>query len=320
MTVQLGSQRSPERSDGQRPPDPRAGRITRRAQGSPFRRAERRIGALLVSPTLLVILLVTLLPVADTVYLSLHHASVQQAGQYSGLANYRFLFHDPAFRTALKNTAIFGAVAVALELVIGMAVAVVLNQVFGGRAILRAAVLLPWAFPLAIAAVLARLMLQDQTGIVSYLLTKIGVSHGPILSSHAALLVAAIVVDVWTSTPFIGYLLLAGMQSIPPSVMEAATVDGASPWQKFVHITLPLLRPAILVAVLFRTLQAWAVYDLFYVMGLNQIDSLSTYVYRDVRVSELQFAPGAAAAVVVFGTSIVIALAFIKGVGRREPA
>ncbi len=283
---------------------------------APARRGERRLGALLVAPTLVVILLVTLVPVAATVYLSYHHATVESSGLYVGLENYRYIAQDPAFRAALENTAIFTVAAVAVELVLGLAVAIVLHQAFKGRAVLRSIVLLPWAFPLSVAAVLARLMLQDQTGIVSTLLTEVGLVHGSILSSRGDLLTAAIVVDVWTSTPFVAYLLLAGLQSIPSSVLEAATVDGAGPFQRLWHVTLPLLRPAMLVAILFRTLQAWAVYDLVYVMGLNQIDSLSTYVYRDIRVSELEFAHGSSAAVFIFATSILIAVVFMRSLGR----
>lgn len=289
-----------------------------RPSRSPSQRGERRLGAFLTSPTLVVILLVTLVPVAVTAYLSVHQATLDSAGAYVGLDNYRYIAGDPAFRLALQNTALFTIVAVAIELVLGLAVAVVLNQAFRGRAVLRSIVLLPWAFPLSVAAVLGRLMLQDQTGIVSTLLTRVGLVHGSILSSPSDLLTATIVVDVWTSTPFVAFLLLAGLQSIPPSVLEAAAVDGAGPVRLLWHVILPLLRSAILVAILFRTLQAWAVYDLFYVMGLNQINSLSTYVYRDVRLSELQFAHGSAAAVFVFATSLLIAVAFMKGLGRND--
>lgn len=289
-----------------------------RAREAPSQRGERRLGAFLTSPTLLVILLVTLVPIGVTAYLSVHRASLDSAGTYVGLENYRYIAGDPAFRLALQNTAVFTIAAVAIELVLGLAVALVLNQAFKGRAVLRSIVLLPWAFPLSIAAVLGRLMLQDQTGIVSTMLTRVGLVHGSILSSPSDLLAAVIVVDVWTSTPFVAFLLLAGLQSIPTSVVEAAACDGAGPVRLLWHVILPLLRPAILVAVLFRTLQAWAAYDVFYVMGLNQINSISTYVYRDVRLSELQFAHGSAAAVFVFTTSLVIAVAFMTGLGRND--
>jgi multiple sugar transport system permease protein len=196
-------------------------------------------------------------------------------------------------------------------------VALVLNRAFRGRAVARAAVLVPWAFPVVISALMWRLMLQDQVGIVTYLAQTAGIVHGPILSDRWSLLVVAIGVDVWKTTPFVALLLLAGLQTIPREITEAARVDGATTFQRLIRITLPLLKPAILVALLFRTLEAWSVYDLFWVMTDRKLDSLSTYVFEGVRVSQLQFAPGTAAAVLVFVSSIVLALLFIKGFGAR---
>ena len=282
-----------------------------------LRAAERRTAWAMVSPTILVVLAVALLPIADTVWLSLHQASVTETGDFVGLDNFKFLFSDPVFTEALKHTAIFTVVSVAIELVLGLGIALVLNQHFRGRGAVRAIVLIPWAFPLSVAAVLGRLMLQDQIGVLSYIAHSLGLAHGPILSDPNSLLVSVILVDVWTSVPFMALLLLAGLQTIPGDVIEAARVDGASAVQRFLRITLPLLWPAILVALLFRTLQAWAVYDLFYVMAQRQLESLSTYVYQGVRISELNFAPGTAAAVFTFLTSLAIAALFIRGFGAR---
>jgi trehalose/maltose transport system permease protein len=271
----------------------------------------------MVAPTILVVLAVALLPILDTIWLSLHHSSVTETGKFVGLDNFKFLFEDPAFLEALRRTAIFTVASVAIELVLGLCIALVLNQQFRGRGAVRAIVLLPWAFPLSIAAVLSRLMLQDKVGILSYLAHTLGLAHGSILSDPTSLLIAVIMVDVWTSLPFMALLLLAGLQTIPGETIEAARVDGASAIQRFFHITLPQLRPAILVALLFRTLQAWAVYDLFYVLAQRQLESLSTYVYRGVRISDLNFAPGTAAAVFTFASSLLIAMVFIRGFGAR---
>ena len=282
-----------------------------------LRASEHRTAWAMVMPTILVILAVALLPILDTVWLSLHQASVTETGNFVGLGNFKFLFSDPVFLEALKNTGIFTVVSVSVELVIGLGIALVLNQHFRGRGAVRAIVLLPWAFPLSVAAVLARLMLQDQVGILSYIAHSLGLVDGPILSNPTALLVSVIMIDVWTSVPFMALLLLAGLQTIPGEVHEAARVDGASGVQRFFRITLPLLWPAILVALLFRTLQAWAVYDLFYVLAQQQLESLSTYVYQGVRISELNFAPGTAAAVFTFVTSLGIVFLFIRGFGAR---
>jgi trehalose/maltose transport system permease protein len=130
-------------------------------------------------------------------------------------------------------------------------------------------------------------------------------------------LIAAILVDVWKTTPFMALLLLAGLQTMPKDVTEAAKVDGAGALRRLFSITLPLLKPTILVALLFRTLEAWGVYDLFWVMTDRQLDSLSTYTYEGVRVSQLNFATGTAAAVFTFVAALAIALVFIKLLGTR---
>jgi ABC-type sugar transport system permease subunit len=280
-------------------------------------RAERRTAWAMVTPTILAVLAVALVPVLAAAYLSLHHATISQTGGFAGLANYSALFSDPAFTEALKYTAIFTVLTVAIEFAIAMPVALVLHRRFRGRGALRALVLIPWAFPLAIAAVLARLMLQDPFGLVQYWLGQIGLVHGPILSNTTGLLLAIVAVDVWTSTPFVALLLLAGLQTIPEELHEAARVDGATSVQLFFRITLPLLRPAILVAALFRTLQAWAAFDLFWVMAGRNIDSLSTYVYQGITQTSLNFAPATAAAVFTFASALAIALLFIKGFGAK---
>jgi trehalose/maltose transport system permease protein len=288
----------------------------RRRRFSP-RAGETRTAWTMVAPVITVVLVVALLPILDTVWLSLHQASVTSTGSFVGLDNFKFLFSDPVFIEALKNTAIFTVVSVSIELVVGLGIALVLNQHFRGRGAIRAIVLLPWAFPLSVAAVLGRLMLQDKVGILAYLAETLGLTHGPILSDRTALLASVILIDVWTSVPFMALLLLAGLQTIPGEVHEAARVDGASTLQRFFQITLPLLWPAIVVALLFRTLQAWAVYDLFYVLAERQLESLSTYVYQGVRISELNFAPGTAAAVFTFVTSLAIVIFFVRGLGAR---
>jgi multiple sugar transport system permease protein len=288
-----------------------------RERGSRLQRNERRTAIALVSPAVALILLVAFLPVLYTIYLSVHDATITRTGPFVGLQNFTDAAADPAFRVALRNTVTFTVVSVTLELLIGLGVALGIHRTFRGRGLVRTAVLVPWAFPVVISALMWRLMLQDQVGIISYVASSIGVIDGPILSDDTALMVAAVVVDVWKTTPFMALLLLAGLQTISRDVYEAAEVDGATRWQRFRHITLPLLKPAILVAVLFRTLEAWAVYDLFWVMSDRRLESLSTYVFEGVRVSQLGFATGTAAAVFVFVTSILIALGFIKGLGVR---
>lgn len=278
---------------------------------------ERRTAGWMISPAVLLIVAVAFFPVAYSWYLSLHDASVTQVGEWVGFDNYVDIFKDPHFIEALGNTALFTTISVTLELGLGLAIALGLNQAFRGRGLVRTSVLLPWAFPVVVSALMWRLMLQDQIGIVSYVAESLNLTDSPILSERTSLLIAAILVDVWKTTPFMALLLLAGLQTLPKDVIEAAKVDGAGALRRLFSITLPLLKPTILVALLFRTLEAWGVYDLFWVMTQRHLDSLSTYTYEGVRISQLNFATGTAAAVFTFVAALAIALVFIKLLGTR---
>lgn len=278
---------------------------------------ERRVAYYMVLPALVIILMVAFYPVAYSFYLSFFEATVNNVGPFVGLQNYVHMFASSEFLEGLTNTVVFTVVSVPLEFVIGLATALTMHQAFRGRDLVRAAVLVPWAFPTVISAVMWRLMLQDQVGIINYMVNTLGVIQGPILSNHRLLLVAAVLVDVWKTTPFMALLLLAGLQTIPKELYEAARIDGANAVQRFARITLPLLKPTILVAVLFRTLDSWRVYDLFWAMSNRELESLSTFVYKAVRVSQLNFPVGNAAAVFVFLSALLIALFFIKVLGMQ---
>ena len=282
-----------------------------------FGNPERRAAYYMVLPALLIILVVAFYPVGYSIYLSFFGATINNVGPFVGFQNYTRMFANPEFIEGLTNTAVFTVVSVTLEFVIGLAIALAINRTFRGRGLVRAAVLVPWAFPTVISAVMWRLMLLDQVGIINYVANALGVVSGPILSDKTLLVAAAILVDVWKTTPFMALLLLAGLQTIPEDYYEAARIDGASVIQRFTRITLPLLKPAILVAILFRTLDSWRVYDLFWAMSNRGLESLSTFVYKSVRVSQLNFAVGNAAAVFVFFTALLIAIFFIKVLGMQ---
>jgi trehalose/maltose transport system permease protein len=292
----------------------------RRRPTSRFSLDEARTGYLMVAPAVLLVAAVAFFPVLYSLWLSLRSSTIDDSGAWVGLANYRQLLDDPSFREAFVNTVIFTVVSVSLELVLAVSIALGLNQTFRGRGVARTAALLPWAFPVVVSTLMWRLMLQDQVGIVTYLAQRVGLVDGSVLSDQTSLLVAATLIDVWKETPFMALLVLAGLQTIPTEVMEAAQVDGASATQRLFKITLPLVRPAILVALLFRTLQAWGVYDLFYVLSDRSLESLSTYVYKGVRVSQLDFATGTAAATLTFLGAFAIALVFIRQLGVRTMA
>jgi trehalose/maltose transport system permease protein len=281
---------------------------------------ERRTAYYMVLPALIIVVAVAFYPVMYGIVLSLTDSTVTAFGSFVGLENYVEMFQNPDFLEGLSNTVIFTVVSVALEFVIGLGIALAINRAFRGRGLVRAAILVPWAFPTVISAVMWRLMFQDQVGIINYVANAIGLITEPILADRTLLLIGAILVDVWKTTPFMALLLLAGLQVIPGDVYEAARVDGANVMQRFFLITLPLLKGAILVAVLFRTLDAYRVYDLFWAMSNRELESLSTFVYEGVRISQLQFGQGNAAAVFIFVTAFILALFFIKVLGMRTSA
>jgi trehalose/maltose transport system permease protein len=277
---------------------------------------EKRTAYIMVLPALLVILLIAAWPVLYNAWLSFQRI-LPTGSSFIGLDNYVQMFTDGVFYRALLNTAIFTVCSVAIEFTLGLGIAVVLNRGFVGQGITRAIAIVPWAFPTVVSGIMWRLMYQDQVGILSYWGEKLGLVSGPILANENAVLVGAILSDVWKTTPFVALLLLAGLQVISPDVYEAARVDGAKAWQQFTRITLPLLKPAILVALLFRTLDAYRVYDLFWVLSDRQLDSLSTYTFEFVRISQANQGRGPAASVFVFVSSLVIALVFIRIFGTR---
>jgi ABC-type sugar transport system permease subunit len=281
---------------------------------------ERRTAYYMILPALIIVVAVAFYPILYGVVLSLTDSSINAVGSFVGFENYAEMFQNPDFMEGLTNTVIFTVVSVTLEFILGLAIALAINRAFRGRGLVRAAILVPWAFPTVISAVMWRLMFQDQVGIINYVANAIGLISEPILADRTLLLIGAILVDVWKTTPFMALLLLAGLQTIPGDVYEAARVDGANVMQRFFRITLPLLKGTILVAVLFRTLDSYRVYDLFWAMSNRELESLSTFVYKGVRISQLQFAQGNAAAVFIFVTAFLIALFFIKVLGMRTSA
>ena len=282
-----------------------------------FGNPERRTAYYMILPTVFIILVVAFYPILYSLVLSVTDSNINVFGSFVGLENYVNMLQNVEFREGLVNTVVYTVISVFFEFIIGLAIALAINRAFRGRGLVRAAVLVPWAFPTVISAVMWRLMFQDQVGVINYVANAIGLISEPILSDRTLLLIAAIVVDVWKTTPFMALLLLAGLQTIPGDVYEAARVDGANVMQRFFRITLPLLKSAILVAVLFRTLDAYRVYDLFWAMSNRELESLSTFVYKSLRVSQLLFPTGNAAAVFIFITAFLLALFFIKVLGMQ---
>jgi len=270
-------------------------------------RREQLIGWLLLIPALLVLSLVFVYPIVRAFWLSLftENLSTQLQPVFSGLANYSRMLGDGRFWQSMGNTTIFTVVSVLLELVLGMGIALVLNQSFRGRGIVRTIAIIPWALPTAIMGLAWAWIFNDQYGVVNDLLQRLGLIQTGIswLGEPTLAMMALIIADVWKTTPFISIILLAGLQSIPQDLYEAHSMDGANPWQSFCQITLPLLMPQILIALLFRFAQAFGIFDLVQVMTgggpAGATETVSIYIYSTV-MRYLDFGYGAALVVVTF--------------------
>jgi ABC-type sugar transport system permease subunit len=286
-------------------------------------RADRRLAWLLVAPALAVTAAVALFPLGWTLWESLHRHDLRMpwlGRPFVGLENYAEILGDGRFWGAMLHTVFFTAVSVALEIGLGLFLALALNQAFRGRGLVRAAVLIPWSIPTVVAALLWRFLFDAQAGIVNEILVGLGVLDAPIVwfVRAATAWVPVILADVWKTTPFVALLLLAGLQNIDPALYEAADVDGASPWRQLRSVTLPLLRPALAVALIFRTLDAFRVFDLIYVLTGGgpgtATEPIALYAFNAL-FSNLRFGYGAALSVIVFLVTFLLALLYLKGMG-----
>jgi multiple sugar transport system permease protein len=295
----------------------------RRKQKRPSGFSESRLGAAMMSPSLIVMGLVAAFPIGYAIWLSLNEYSVRVPGlsRFVGFDNYsEALWGDgsSAFWEAVRNTFVFTGISVSIELVLGVAFALAMHQAFRGRALLRATVLVPWAVLTFGAGLLWRSMFEPNLGFVPSMLDALGLPGGDVLwyGESGWAMATIIFADVWKTAPFMALLLLAGLQVIPEDVYDAAKVDGASAWQRFTGITLPLLRPAILVALLFRTLDALRVFDLPFALtqGANGTTTLSLHAYYELTRNTL-VGEGSALAVLTFVIVMAVSFLYIRFVG-----
>ncbi len=258
-----------------------------------------------LAPTLIALLVVAGRPLFGTFWLSFTDASLLalDEAQFVGFSNYTTVLSDPDWWTAVWNTVVFSVVSVGLETLFGLGIALVLNSTFPGRGLLRAAVLIPWAVPTVVSAKMWTWMFNDIYGVVNHILVLLGVLEQPVawLANPSTTMAALIFVDVWKTTPFMALLILAGLQMVPKDVYEAAKLDCDSRLKTFFSITLPLIKPTISIAVIFRSLDALRIFDLVYVMAGTTKGTATMSVYARQRLMEFQeFGSGSAASVLIF--------------------
>jgi multiple sugar transport system permease protein len=237
---------------------------------------------------------------------------------FTGFGSYSRFFQDSRLWTSVANTVIFSFTAVAFELCVGLMLAMVMNRNFRGRGLVRASVLIPWSIPASTSALIWKFMYDGQYGVMAKLFATLGIISSPavILTTRAGSLFGMIVSDIWKTSPFMALLLLAGLQTIDASLYEAAKVDGSTSVKSFFRITLPLLRPTILVAVLFRTMDTFKAFDLPSVMtyGANNTEFISLYSYK-LMFAQMDFGSGATISIILFFMVFLLCMFYIKVLG-----
>jgi ABC-type sugar transport system permease subunit len=280
--------------------------------------ADARLAWSLALPALAIVAAFGFLPIAWTFWESLHLHDLRMPWRgrpLVGAGNYLEIVAAPRFWSALGHTGFFVAATLAIELAAGLLLAMALDRVTRARGLVRTAVLLPWAVPTVVVALIWRFMFESPGGLASTLAGGWRFAPETWFADPVAAWIPLLLADAWKTTPFVAILLLAGLQQIDRSLYEAADVDGAGAWRQFRHITLPLLAPALLVAALFRSLDAFRVFDLVYVMTGGgpgtATEPIALYTFATL-LQNLQFGLGAALSMIVFAIAFVAALAAIR--------
>jgi trehalose/maltose transport system permease protein len=288
------------------------------AKNSSRTRSERKLAWMLCAPAVLAMLLVTAYPIAYAVVLSLQNVDLRfpDENSFAGLSNYATVLTSSLWWTDIFNTVFLMVTTVAIELVLGMAIALVMHRAIFGRGVVRTSVLIPYGIITVVAAFAWQFAFAPETGFVNNLplISDEMDWFGGRFSSFAVIIMA----EVWKTTPFMALLLLAGLVTIDDQLYEAARVDGATAWQRFTRITLPLMKPAILVALLFRTLDAFRVFDTIFIMtrGALETESVSILGYNQL-ISRLNLGLGSAVSVLIFLCVFLIAFVFVRGFGAK---
>ncbi|MGZ4481584.1 MAG: carbohydrate ABC transporter permease [Gaiellales bacterium] len=300
-----------------RVPEPRAEPQPGGRRLSEGARAERRLAWLLIAPAVIVMVAVTAYPIAYALYLSVQRYDLRFPNQakFIGLDNYQAVLSSPYWWRALWVTLVITVISVAIELVLGMGLAIVMHRAIFGRGTVRTSILIPYGIVTVAAAFSWQYAWTPNTGYLSKLLND----SAPLTQTVPAI-ATIILAEVWKTTPFMALLLLAGLALVPEDLQKAAKVDGATTWQRFTRVTLPLMLPAILVALLFRTLDAFRIFDNIFVLtaGGHNTGSVSILGYDNL-FTALNLGIGSAISVLIFLCVAIIAFLFIKGFGAAAP-
>jgi len=289
----------------------------RKPQLSEGARAERRLGFLLCAPAVIVMIAVTAYPVGYAVYLSLerYNLALPQATKFVGFSNYGAVLSSSFWWQALLVTVIITVFSVAITLVLGMLLAMVLHRAVFGRGLVRTVALIPYGIVTVAAAYSWQYAWTPGQGYLSSVF-----NNSAPLTDQVKAIIVIIIAEIWKTTPFMGLLLLAGLSLVPDDLLRAAKVDGATAWQRFTRITLPLMKPAILVALLFRTLDSFRIFDNIYILtaGANKTGSVSILGYDNL-FNALNLGIGSTISILIFICVAIIAVIFILGFGTAAP-
>jgi ABC-type sugar transport system permease subunit len=298
-----------------------AGAPSSKPVGHARERNDRRLGYLMVAPAIILLLIVTAYPLITNIWNSLHNDNQTFATNprnFSGLHNYDKVLTSSLWQSALERTLVFTVVSIVFDIVVGMGLALMMHRKFRGRGLVRASVLIPWAMPTVVSAMLWTTMFNQRNGFVDYFL---GAFHAPwsslvwIGQSVPRSWVAIFVADSWKNIPFVAIILLAGLQVIPNEVYEAAKMDGATWWQAFRRVTLPMVKPALSVAVIFRTLQALLVFDVVYIMtGGGPGTSTQVLSYLNFRefITDTDFGIGGAMSIMLIVIALIVSFIYVR--------
>jgi ABC-type sugar transport system permease subunit len=302
------------------------GNVSARGKRRSLQSAEARLAWMFVAPAIVVMIVVAFIPLFSAFWLSLHDINLRYPARgrpFVGLGNYLSILMDSRFHHSLALTSAFVGASVFAETLLGLAVALIMNHAFRGRGLVRAALLVPWALTTVISARMWEWIYNAEYGVFNAILKAAG-----LISANKAWTIdpqfafwAAVIADVWKTTPFMALLLLAGLQLIPKELYESAIIDGSGIWHRFRRITFPLLVPALLVALLFRILDSARVFDLLFILTGGgpgfATESLAILTYRTLFVN-MSFGSGSALAILVFVYLMLISVFFQKVLGAKK--